>query len=68
MNSSLSDYNNVEDYWDGLVEYEGGILKAREIWNNVKPLYLKLHKYVSLRLSGSDSVGKPLPVHLLRKS
>ncbi|KOB76052.1 Angiotensin-converting enzyme, partial [Operophtera brumata] len=59
-------FTNVEDYWDALVEYEGGILKAREIWNSVKPLYVKLHKYVSLRLSGSNSVGKPLPVHLLK--
>lgn len=64
--SKQNDYNSVEEYWDALAEYEGAILKARELWENVKPLYLKLHKYISLRLKGSDAVGKPLPVHLLR--
>lgn len=35
-------YNAVEEYWDTLSEYEGAILKAREIWDHVKPLYVKL--------------------------
>nr|CAB3506257.1 unnamed protein product [Spodoptera littoralis] len=64
--SKKNNYNSVEEYWDALGEYEGAILKARELWENIKPLYLKLHKYVALRLKGSDAVGKPLPVHLLR--
>ncbi|KAJ8724332.1 hypothetical protein PYW08_015806 [Mythimna loreyi] len=64
--SKQNNYNSVEEYWDALGEYEGAILKARELWANVKPLYLKLHKYIALRLKGSDAVGKPLPVHLLR--
>lgn len=48
-------------------EYEAGTLKARELWNNIKYLYLKLHKYVALKLKGADAVGKPLPAHLLSK-
>ncbi|XP_075976077.1 angiotensin-converting enzyme-like protein Ace3 [Anticarsia gemmatalis] len=64
--SKQNDYNSVEEYWDALGEYEGAILKARELWENVKPLYMKLHKYIALRLKGSDAVGKPLPVHLFR--
>ncbi|CAH0583162.1 unnamed protein product [Chrysodeixis includens] len=64
--SKKNNYNSVEEYWDALGEYEGAILKARELWENVKPLYLKLHKYIALRLKGSDAVGKTLPVHLLR--
>ncbi|VVC89802.1 angiotensin-converting enzyme-like [Leptidea sinapis] len=59
-------YNSVEEYWDALGEYEGGLLKAREIWDNVKPLYMKLQKYVALRLKGSEAVGKPIPIHLLK--
>ncbi|XP_045496861.1 inactive angiotensin-converting enzyme-related protein-like [Colias croceus] len=59
-------YNTVEEYWDSLVEYEGAMLKAREIWDHVKPLYVKLHKYVALRLKGADTVGKPLPVYALK--
>lgn len=65
--SLFIDFNAVEEYWDSLVEYEGAILKAKELWDSVKPLYLKLHKYVALRLKGSEAVGKPLPVHLLSK-
>jgi hypothetical protein len=65
--NSFPDYKTVEEYWDSLVEYEGAILKARELWDSVRPLYTKLHKYVALRLKGADSVGKPLPVHLLSK-
>lgn len=57
----------VEDYWDSLTEYEGAILKAREIWDHIKPLYLKLHKYIALRLKGADEVGKPLSVSSLSK-
>nr|XP_049693128.1 angiotensin-converting enzyme-like protein Ace3 isoform X3 [Helicoverpa armigera] len=64
--SKQNNYNSVEEYWDALGEYEGAILKARELWENVKPLYSKLHKYIALRLKGTDAVGKPLPVHLLR--
>lgn len=64
--SKKNDYKNVEEYWDALGEYEGGNLKARELWDNVKPLYMKLHKYVALKLKGADAVGKPLPAHLLR--
>ncbi|XP_068623764.1 angiotensin-converting enzyme-like [Battus philenor] len=64
--SKENGYNTVEDYWDSLVEYEGAMLKAREIWDNVKPLYVKLHKYIALRLKGPDAVGHPLPVHLLK--
>ncbi|XP_072949997.1 angiotensin-converting enzyme-like protein Ace3 [Epargyreus clarus] len=64
--SKENSYNTVEEYWDSLGEYEGALLKAREIWDHVKPLYLKLHKYVALRLKGSEAVGKPLAVHLLR--
>ncbi|XP_052754524.1 angiotensin-converting enzyme-like [Galleria mellonella] len=64
--SKENNYDTVEEYWDFLVEYEGAILKARELWDNIKPLYIKLHKYVSLRLKGADAVGKPLPVHLLK--
>ncbi|KAF9791732.1 hypothetical protein SFRURICE_020131, partial [Spodoptera frugiperda] len=64
--SKKNNYNSVEEYWDALGEYEGAILKARELWENIKPLYLKLHKYVAFRLKGSDAIGKPLPVHLLR--
>lgn len=41
------------------------MLKVRELWDQVKPLYVKLHKYVALRLKGVEAVGKPLPVHLL---
>ncbi|XP_061385352.1 angiotensin-converting enzyme-like [Danaus plexippus] len=59
-------YDSVEEYWDSLAEYEGAMLTAREIWDHVRPLYLKLHKYVSLKLKGVDEVGKPLPIHLLR--
>ncbi|CAB3255539.1 unnamed protein product [Arctia plantaginis] len=59
-------YHSVEEYWDNLGEYEGAILKAREIWENVKPLYTKLHKYIALRLKGSEAVGKSLPVHLFK--
>lgn len=60
-------YDSVEEYWDSLAEYEGAMLTAREIWDHVRPLYLKLHKYVSLKLKGVDEVGKPLPIHLLSK-
>ncbi|CAH3994097.1 inactive angiotensin-converting enzyme-related protein-like [Pieris brassicae] len=59
-------YDSVEEYWDALTEYEGATLKAREIWDHVKPLYTKLNKYVALRLKGADAVGKPLPIHSLR--
>lgn len=61
-----NDFNNLEEYWDSLGEYEGGLIKARELWDSVKPLYTKLHKYVTLRLKGAEFVGKPLPAHLLR--
>lgn len=64
---TFSDYKNPEEYWDSLGEYEGGLIKARELWHGVKPLYLKLQKYIALRLKGTDFVGKPLPVHLLSK-
>ncbi|CAH0672770.1 unnamed protein product [Chilo suppressalis] len=66
LRNSSKDYKTVEEYWDSLVEYEGAILKARELWDNVKPLYTKLHNYIALRLKGADAVGKTLPVHLLR--
>ncbi|CAG4969703.1 unnamed protein product [Parnassius apollo] len=64
--SRENNYNTVEEYWNSLGEYEGAILKAREIWDHVKPLYMKLHKYIALRLKGSEAVGNSLPVHLLR--
>ncbi|KAJ0177900.1 hypothetical protein K1T71_006773 [Dendrolimus kikuchii] len=64
--SKHNNYNSVEEYWDALGEYEAGTLKARELWGNIKYLYLKLHKYVALKLKGADAVGKPLPAHLLR--
>ncbi|CAH2040681.1 unnamed protein product, partial [Iphiclides podalirius] len=64
--SKENGYNTVEEYWDNLSEYEGAMLKAREIWDHVRPLYVKLHKYIALKLRGADAVGKPLPVHLLR--
>lgn len=64
----FSDYNSVEDYWDALTEYEGGMLKVRELWDNIKSLYTKLHKYIALRLKGTEAVGKPLPIHVLSKS
>lgn len=60
-------YDSVEEYWDALTEYEGATLKAREIWDHVKPLYIKLNKYVAFRLKGADAVGKPLPIHSLSK-
>lgn len=61
----FTDFKTLEAYWDSLAEYEGALLKARELWEEVRPLYEKLHKYVALRLKGSDAVGKPLPVYLL---
>lgn len=66
VTSSAKEEKSVEEYWDSLVEYEGAILKARELWDSVKPLYTKLHNYIAFRLQGADAVGKPLPVHLLR--
>ena len=63
----LTDHTLVEDYWDELAEQEGALLLAKELWQRVKPLYLKLHKYTALRLRGAAEVGKPLPVHLLSK-
>ncbi|KAI5636366.1 angiotensin-converting enzyme domain-containing protein [Phthorimaea operculella] len=57
---------NIEEYWDFLAEYEGATLKAKELWEHTKPLYVKLQKYVTLRLLGPEAVGKPIPVHLLR--
>ncbi|KAL4707323.1 hypothetical protein ACJJTC_019861 [Scirpophaga incertulas] len=66
LRNASKDYKTVEEYWDSLVEYEGAMLKARELWDHVKPLYTKLHKYIALRMKGIDAVGKPLPVHLLR--
>ncbi|XP_028160304.1 angiotensin-converting enzyme-like [Ostrinia furnacalis] len=66
LGNASKDYKTVEEYWDSLVEYEGAILKARELWEGVKPLYVKLHKYVALRLLGDKEVGGNLPVHLLR--
>lgn len=64
--SKQNDYNSLEDYWDALGEYEGAILKARELWQHIKPLYMKLHKYIAMKLKGSEAIGKPLPVHLFR--
>ncbi|XP_049870972.1 angiotensin-converting enzyme-like [Pectinophora gossypiella] len=64
--SNETNFNSVEEYWDFLGEYEGATLKARELWDHIKPLYVKLHKYVTLKLKGPDEVGKPLPVHLLK--
>ncbi|XP_063390771.1 angiotensin-converting enzyme-like protein Ace3 [Cydia fagiglandana] len=64
--SKENEFNTVEEYWDSLAEYEGATLKARELWDRIRPLYEKLHKYVALRLKGTEAVGKPLPVYLLR--
>ncbi|XP_041988913.1 angiotensin-converting enzyme-like [Aricia agestis] len=64
--SKENHYNTVEEYWDSLVEHEGATLKAREIWDNIKPLYTKLHKYVSLKLKGPDAVGNTLTVTSLK--
>ncbi|XP_063827371.1 angiotensin-converting enzyme-like [Ostrinia nubilalis] len=66
LGNASKDYKTVEEYWDSLVEYEGAIQKARELWEGVKPLYVKLHKYVALSLLGDKGVGGNLPVHLLR--
>ncbi|XP_014368466.2 angiotensin-converting enzyme [Papilio machaon] len=64
--SKENGYKTVEEYWDSLAEYEGALLKVREIWDYINPLYVKLHKYIALKLKGADAVGKPLPVHLLK--
>ncbi|CAG9579679.1 unnamed protein product [Danaus chrysippus] len=61
-------YDSAEEYWNSLAECEGAMLTAPEIWDHVRPLYLKLHKYVSLKLKGVDEVGKPLPIYLLKES
>nr|XP_026485355.1 angiotensin-converting enzyme-like [Vanessa tameamea] len=63
--SKENHYELVEEYWDALCEYEGALLAARELWQRVRPLYLKLHKYTALKLRGPSAVGEPLPIHLL---
>lgn len=64
--SKENQYKSVEEYWDALCELDGALLRARELWQRIRPLYIKLQKYTSMKLRGTSTIGEPLPVHLLQ--
>lgn len=57
----------VTSYWEYLNDFSGAYAKAREFWEEIKPLYLKLHKFVRSRLNNyykTDEISE-IPVFLL---
>lgn len=59
---------NVKEYWEMLAECPGGYSKVQELWEEVEPLYNKLHKYITLKLqqnNGSIRDDGSIPSHWL---
>lgn len=52
-----------------LLEYEDAYSKADSFWDEIKPLYMKLHNFVKIRLENKYklTLGSELPVYLLGK-
>lgn len=51
-----------------LAEFDGAYQKASELWNEIEPLYLKLHKFVLNRLNSYYKTNyTQIPVYLSGK-
>lgn len=42
---------NLKKYWEMLVEYPDAYETATNLWNEIQPLYNKLHEFVKNRLT-----------------
>uniref|UniRef100_V5GKK7 Angiotensin-converting enzyme n=1 Tax=Anoplophora glabripennis TaxID=217634 RepID=V5GKK7_ANOGL len=65
--ASLNEFEDVASYWEYLNDFSGAYAKAREFWEEIKPLYLKLHRFVRTRLNNYYKINETveIPVFLL---
>jgi len=62
----FSEQRNLEQYWEMQSEWKDGYNKAKKLWTEIEPIYLKFHAYVRRRLQKIyPEVPDPIPVHLL---
>lgn len=64
----LIDQKDPESYWEALTEYDDGFELARNLWEEVSPLYMKLHEFVKARLFNFYDINDnstEIPVYLL---
>ncbi|KAF2887757.1 hypothetical protein ILUMI_18416, partial [Ignelater luminosus] len=60
--------HNARSYWEMLSEYPDGYTKAQMLWEEVQPLYKKLHKFVKVRIEKYYKItenSSTVPVYLL---
>ncbi|GLV43739.1 Multidrug-Resistance like Protein 1 [Carabus blaptoides fortunei] len=48
--AEANDVNNAKEYWEMLVEHPDAYETADSIWQEIKPLYVKFHKFIKTRL------------------
>ncbi|XP_059479244.1 angiotensin-converting enzyme-like [Neocloeon triangulifer] len=64
--ASLNRERNLENLWEMQTEWSDGYAKAKRLWAEIEPLYLKFHDYVRRRLQKIyPDVPENIPVHLL---
>ncbi|KAJ8914194.1 hypothetical protein NQ315_015967 [Exocentrus adspersus] len=58
---------DVVSYWEYLNDFSGAYSQAKEFWEEIKPLYFKLHGFVRTRLNNYYKINETaeIPVYLL---
>ncbi|XP_066245295.1 angiotensin-converting enzyme-like isoform X2 [Euwallacea similis] len=48
--ATLNEFESVQDYWEGLVDFSGAYQQAAEFWEEILPFYKKLQAFIRTRL------------------
>ncbi|KRT83950.1 Peptidase, partial [Oryctes borbonicus] len=49
--ASKNEFYDAKSYWEALVEYQEGYQQAENLWNDIEPIYRKLHEFVLIRIN-----------------
>lgn len=66
----ITGLESIESYWEMLSEYEDGYTLAYSLWEEVEPLYEKLHAFVKARIENYYNINNnstEIPIYLLGK-
>lgn len=62
--------DNAKQYWEMLLDQQEAYEEAEALWQQIEPLYKKLHNFVKIRLDQFYNITKndtEIPVFLLGK-
>ncbi|XP_066145179.1 angiotensin-converting enzyme-like isoform X2 [Euwallacea fornicatus] len=66
--ATLNEFESVQDYWEGLIDFSGAYQQAAEFWEEILPFYRKLQAFIRMRLFkfyNIENHGENIPSFLL---